>query len=83
MENSMNIARAAAQWAMSKKGCQYSQAKRTQDNIFDCSSLVASNKPHADVRPSMRLRGRCRYSWALPAYAKPPASPGDNYYIRN
>lgn len=31
----------AAQWALSKLGCPYSQAKRTQKNFFDCSSLVA------------------------------------------
>ncbi|MGI5906938.1 MAG: peptidoglycan-binding protein [Candidatus Pararuminococcus gallinarum] len=31
----------AAEWALSKVGCPYSQAKRTQKNIFDCSSLVA------------------------------------------
>lgn len=35
------IAREAAQWALSKVGCAYSQAKRTQERIFDCSSLVA------------------------------------------
>ena len=28
----------------------------------------------------MRLRGRCWYSRALPAYEKPPASPGDIYF---
>lgn len=36
-----NIAQQAAQWALSRVGCAYSQAKRTQDGIFDCSSLVA------------------------------------------
>lgn len=35
------VARNAAQWALSKAGCEYSQAKRTQERIFDCSSLVA------------------------------------------
>ena len=35
------IPMAAAQWAVSKKGCNYSQAKRMYENIFDCSSLVA------------------------------------------
>lgn len=35
------IAKKAAQWALSKLGCAYSQAKRTQERIFDCSSLVA------------------------------------------
>lgn len=36
-----NIPKKAAQWALSKVGCAYSQPKRTQENIFDCSSLVA------------------------------------------
>lgn len=36
-----NTAKAAVQWALSKVGCAYSQAKRTQENIFDCSSLAA------------------------------------------
>lgn len=36
-----NTAKAAAQWALSKVGCTYSQLRRTQDNFFDCSSLVA------------------------------------------
>lgn len=39
--NSESAAAKAAQWALSKVGCAYSQAKRTQENIFDCSSLVA------------------------------------------
>ena len=32
----------------------------------------------AEARASMGLRGRCRHSKALPAHAKPPASPRDN-----
>ena len=36
-----NTAKEAARWALSKVGCMYSQAKRTHENIFDCSSLVA------------------------------------------
>ena len=36
-----NIPKKAAKWALSKVGCAYSQPKRTQENIFDCSSLVA------------------------------------------
>ena len=35
------IAKAARDWAVSKVGSPYSQAKRTQKGIFDCSSLVA------------------------------------------
>ncbi len=35
------IAKAARDWAVTKVGCRYSQARRTQENIFDCSSLVA------------------------------------------
>ena len=34
-------AAAAASLALSKVGCPYSQAKRTQPGIYDCSSLVA------------------------------------------
>ena len=34
-------AQAAANWAVSMVGCEYSQAKRLQDGVFDCSSLVA------------------------------------------
>lgn len=35
------IAADAAAWAVSKVGCPYSQEKRNQDGVFDCSSLVA------------------------------------------
>ena len=35
------LAQSAVDWALSKVGCAYSQAKRTQEDIFDCSSLVA------------------------------------------
>ena len=35
------ISKGARDWALKKIGCRYSQAKRTQENIFDCSSLVA------------------------------------------
>ena len=41
MNNNMLISKNAAVWALSKVGCSYSQAKRTQATIFDCSSLVA------------------------------------------
>lgn len=34
-------AKAVVAWALTKLGCKYSQAKRTQDKYFDCSSLVA------------------------------------------
>lgn len=36
-----DIARCAADWALSKVGYSYSQAKRTDADYFDCSSLVA------------------------------------------
>lgn len=39
--NNSAIAAKAAEWALSKVGCQYSQAKRTAEKIFDCSSLVS------------------------------------------
>ena len=35
------LAQSTADWALSKVGCAYSQAQRTQEDIFDCSSLVA------------------------------------------
>lgn len=35
------VAQDARDWAVRKIGCRYSQARRTQENIFDCSSLVA------------------------------------------
>ena len=35
------LAQSAADWALSKVGCAFSQAQRTQENIFDCSSRVA------------------------------------------
>lgn len=31
----------AAQWALSKVGCRYSQSERLKEKVFDCSSLVA------------------------------------------
>jgi len=36
-----DVAKGARDWALSKVGCKYSQANRTKENIFDCSSLVA------------------------------------------
>ncbi len=36
-----DVAKGARDWALKKIGCRYSQARRTQENIFDCSSLVA------------------------------------------
>ena len=36
-----SLAQSAVDWALSKVGCVYSQAKRAQEDIFDCSSLVA------------------------------------------
>lgn len=36
-----DVAKGARDWALKKIGCKYSQAKRTQENIFDCSSLIA------------------------------------------
>lgn len=36
-----NLATKAAEWALDKVGCTYSQSMRTAENIFDCSSLVA------------------------------------------
>ena len=35
------LVQSAVDWALSKVGCAYSQAKRAQENIFDCSSLDA------------------------------------------
>ena len=40
-KNPKAVARAAMQWARDKIGCPYSQPKRAQEGIFDCSSLVA------------------------------------------
>ena len=36
-----NIPQSAAAWALEQLGCPYSQARRTQEGVFDCSSLVA------------------------------------------
>ncbi len=33
----ISLALSAANWALPKVGYVYSQAKRTQENIFDCS----------------------------------------------
>ena len=41
------LAQSAVDWALSKAGCAYSQAQRTQENIFDCSSLVARATPRS------------------------------------
>ena len=35
------VAKKAAEWALGKVGCKYSQAQRDEEDIFDCSSLVA------------------------------------------
>ena len=39
--NYTDSAKAARDWAVTKVGCRYSQARRTQEGIFDCSSLIA------------------------------------------
>lgn len=52
------IAADAADWALSKVGCPYSQEKRNQDGIFDCSSLVA--------RAYAAQRKRWRYGGSVP-----------------
>ena len=36
-----SLTQSAVDWALSKVGCAYSQNKRTQEDIFSCSSLVA------------------------------------------
>ena len=36
-----NVPQSAAAWALEQLGCPYSQARRTQEGVFDCSSLVA------------------------------------------
>ena len=41
MNTPTQTAAAAASWALSKKGCEYSQPRRLKENVFDCSSLVA------------------------------------------
>lgn len=41
MSSNTETAQKASEWALSKIGCKYSQAQRTQEKIFDCSSLVA------------------------------------------
>ena len=43
------LAQSAVDWALSKAGCAYSQAQRTQENIFDCSSLVARATPRLSL----------------------------------
>ena len=52
----------AAEWALGKVGCAYSQAKRTQENIFDCSSLVA--------RAYSAQGKRWRYGGSVPTSTK-------------
>lgn len=52
------IAADAAAWALSKVGCPYSQEKRNQDGVFDCSSLVAR---------AYAAQGKCwRYGGSVP-----------------
>lgn len=41
MLDAEKTAKAAAKWALSKVGCRYSQAERAEEDVFDCSSLVA------------------------------------------
>ena len=46
------LAQSAVDWALTKVGCAYSQARRTQENIFDYSSLVARAYSAQDSPPS-------------------------------
>ena len=50
------IAKAARDWAVTKVGCRYSQARRTQPTIFDCSSLVA--RAYSALGKAWRYGGR-------------------------
>ena len=67
------LAQSAADWALSKVGCAYSQARRTQEDIFDCSSLVARAGGHLRLflprRPHLL---RAAYPFILT-----PTHPGD------
>ncbi len=56
--NNREFAAKAAEWALGKVGCPYSQPKRTVDGIFDCSSLVA--------RAYTAQGKRWRYGGAVP-----------------
>ena len=55
-----SLAQSAADWVLSKVGCAYSQAQRTQENIFDCSSLVAI--PYSMIRYNKLRKFRIRYN---------------------
>ena len=52
----------AAEWALGKVGCAYSQTKRTQEKVFDCSSLVA--------RAYSAQGKRWRYGGSVPTSAQ-------------
>lgn len=39
--NARDVSAKAAAWALARVGCQYSQSKRAEEGVFDCSSLVA------------------------------------------
>lgn len=54
--NDQTIAANAMKWAMSKVGCAYSQPRRTEENSFDCSSLVA--RAYAAQGKQWRYGGR-------------------------
>lgn len=56
--NRTEIAAKAAEWALTKLGCPYSQEKRNWEGIFDCSSLVA--------RAYAAQGKRWRYGGSLP-----------------
>ena len=52
------VAKEAAEWALGKVGCAYSQARRAQPDTFDCSSLVA--------RAYMAFGKQWRYGGPIP-----------------
>ena len=45
------LAQSAVDWALSKVGCAYSQAQRTQENIFDCSLRPLKLPPCSQIPP--------------------------------
>ena len=47
-----SLVRSAVDWAFSKAGRAYSQPRRTQENIFGGSSLVARTYSAQDTSPS-------------------------------
>lgn len=73
------LAQSTADWALSKVGCAYSQARRTEEDIFECSSLIVRPTPrkaNAGSTAAACLRATRRSTTMISSCPSLPSTPG-------